>query len=64
MTTNATNKGGSSNMSAFYEKIFYQCDLKWELFLVLYTQKILGSNVSSSCKQHFHCRKIGKKPKM
>jgi hypothetical protein len=23
MTTNATNKGGSSNMSAFYEKIFF-----------------------------------------
>jgi hypothetical protein len=22
MTTNATNKGGSSNMSAFYEKFF------------------------------------------
>jgi hypothetical protein len=39
MTTNATNKGGGSNMSAFYKKFSYQCDLKWELpFSPLYTK--------------------------
>jgi hypothetical protein len=63
MTTNATNKGGSSNMSAFYEKFLYQCDLKWELPFLVLTKDFRFKCVFSSCKQHFHCRKIRKKAK-
>jgi hypothetical protein len=47
----------------FTKNFLYQCDLKWELPFS-FIQKIFRFKcVLSSCKQHFHCRKIKKKAK-